>query len=113
MAVFASPLPDGRTIRIQVPHPRLRRYSLGEVNAGHAGSHHMRDWCQCRDAPANVHGLSIGCSVGSARDSVLGIARVRHVFSKDVYCRVGSVGGQMREGIVTALDPFNDSDPTC
>lgn len=67
----------------------------------------------CRDAPANVHRLSIGCSVGSARDSVMGIARVRHVFSKDVYCLVGSVGGQMREGIVTALDPFNDSDPTC
>ncbi len=113
MAVFASPLPDGRTIRIQVPHPRLCQYSLGEVNAGHAGSHHMRDWCQCRDAPANVHGLSIGCSVGSARDSVLRIARVRHVFSKDVYCLVGSVGGQMREDIFTALDPFNDSEPPC
>lgn len=54
---------------------------LCEVNSGYACSHRMRDRCNAGDGPAKVHCLSRGCSVESVRDSVLGIAKVRDVFS--------------------------------
>lgn len=72
----------------------------------------MRDRCQCRDGPANVRGLSIGC-IGSVRDSVLGIARVRHVFSSKTYIvSSGSVWRANARGYCHGPRSLNDSEPT-